>query len=922
MNSIARRFLIAIIVQTVPVFLIAAALLVHLDRGQADQQLREHAEIIAGFAQATREYVKGTLRPALAKHTDAFIIEAQSSTFIVNRIFDLFNRAFPEFTYRQYAENPLNPANRASGIAAEQIQRFRSDPGLKQSSGYDHLGGQDYFYLATPEIMEKSCLACHGSPVVAPLEQRRIYGSDHGYGWPVGEIVSATMIQVPVRSILEARRIRDLVLGGSILFFYVLLTAISFFLFRAMVVRRLDLFAETMRRMTRDPMAGIKLPETQPDEFSIMAQAFNDMADAVRETTRDLDRKVRERTLELEERIGEHERSRQEIERLARKNQLILQSINDGIYGVNSRNEVTFINDAGATMLGWEGKELIGKNPHTLMHHTRINGSVHASEECPVCQTNRDGQTRSRNHDLFWRKDGASVPVEFTVTSILENNEPRGAVVVFRDISDRLKTENLNRQLLLLQRVVNSIHKIAYEPLPLARQLELALEVILTIPWFFNQSKGAMFLVNREEQVLEMVAQKGLDELLLIRCARVPFGTCLCGRVGETDTFLFAGGIDDRHDIRFDGMKPHGHYIVPLLSNQGAIGILNLYLDAGHPFNENERDALFTIGNALSRLIEKRRAEENLRIKNAELEEKVRERTLELQNNVQSLQEYQFQLIQSERMAALGGMVAGVAHEINTPIGIGFTSATYLKNQTSLFRQRVDSNDLTYEHLHDYIDLATESSDLIEANLRRAAELINSFKMVAVDQTSQELRAIDLGSYLHEIILSLRPKLKHTRHVVDIVCLEQQTLATRPGAISQIVTNLVMNSLIHGFENLDRGNIRIEASLQGDEVLLIYRDNGRGMNADAVKRLYEPFYTTRRGQGGSGLGMHVVYNQVTQVLKGSITCQSAIGEGVLFVIKFPGTPRETGTVVLQGERKIDKDGEGTSAAWHDQGRNG
>ncbi|MBF0109963.1 MAG: DUF3365 domain-containing protein [Magnetococcales bacterium] len=903
MNSIARRFLIGIILQTVPVILVAAGILVHLDRSEADRQLREHTAIISGFAKATREYVKEILRPTLARHTDAFIIEAQSSTFIVNRIFDIFNREFPEYTYRQYAENPLNPANRANEFTLELIRNFRENPRLEQSSGYHRRGDQDYYFLATPEKMEESCRLCHGTPKDAPPEQRGIYGEDHGYDWPVGDIVSATMIQVPTRPVLESGRIRDMILGGSILLFYILLTAISFFMFRVLVVRRLDAFAKTMERIRDNPMAGIKLPETRQDEFTTMAQAFNGMADAVRKTTWELDLKVRERTMELEERIMEQEHSRQAFERLARQNQLILQAINDGIYGVNSQDETTFINDAGAALLGWEATELIGKNPHALMHHTRIDGSVYPPRECPVCQTTRDGQTRSLSHDLFWRKDGSSFPVEFTVTSILENDVPQGAVVVFRNISERLKTENLNRQLLLLQRVVNSIHKIAYEPLPLARQLEAALEVILTIPWFFNQSKGALFLVNREENILEMVAHKGLDELLLIRCARVPFGQCLCGRAGETDAFVFAGGIDERHDIRFEGMQPHGHYVVPLLSNQGALGVLNLYLDAGHPFDENEQDALFTIGHALARLIEKRRAEENLRIKNAELEEKVRERTIELQNNVKSLQEYQFQLIQSERMAALGGMVAGVAHEINTPIGIGFTSATYLKNQTSLFRKRVAANELTYEHLNNYLDLATESSDLIEANLRRAAELINSFKMVAVDQTSQELRSIDLGGYLHEILLSLRPKLKNTHHVVDIVCPEKQTLATRPGSISQIVTNLVMNSLIHGFENMDRGQIRIEASLQEDEVLLIYQDNGRGMNADAVKRLYEPFFTTRRGQGGSGLGMHVVYNQVTQVLKGSIACQSAIGEGVLFVIKFPGTPGDKRTDGLRGGDK-------------------
>ncbi|MBF0171968.1 MAG: HAMP domain-containing histidine kinase [Magnetococcales bacterium] len=218
------------------------------------------------------------------------------------------------------------------------------------------------------------------------------------------------------------------------------------------------------------------------------------------------------------------------------------------------------------------------------------------------------------------------------------------------------------------------------------------------------------------------------------------------------------------------------------------------------------------------------------------------------------MKEYQSQLIQSERMAALGEMVAGIAHEINTPIGIGFTSATYLKNQTRKFAERFDGGHLTKELLRDYLEIALESSTLIETNLRRAAQLINSFKMVAVDQTSQESRPINLATHLHEIIPSLRPRLKNTRHLIEINCTANQPLVTHPGAISQILTNLVMNSLIHGFEGMDQGRITIDVSIHEDEVRLVYQDNGRGINADGVKRLFEPFFTTRRGQGGAVWG--------------------------------------------------------------------
>ncbi|HIJ83881.1 MAG TPA: GAF domain-containing protein, partial [Magnetococcales bacterium] len=530
---------------------------------------------------------------------------------------------------------------------------------------------------------------------------------------------------------------------------------------------------------------------------------------------------------------------------------------------------------------------------------TKQDGSHYPHQECSICLTSKDGKLRTEKNELFWRRDGSSFPVEYTATPILENNELKGAVVVFRDISDRLKAETLNQQLLLLQRVVNYIHKISYESIPLGKQLEKALVEILTIPWFFNQSKGALFLANEDEKRLEMVAQVGLDEMLLTACAKVPYGHCLCGRTAQTNTFLHVAAIGDQHDIRFDGMKPHGHYIVPLVSGQRTIGVLNLYLEHGHVRDAHEEEALNAIAHSLARLIERRQAEENLLIRNADLEEKVRERTAKLEDYVESLQKYQHQLIRSERMAALGSMVAGVAHEINTPIGIAFTSATFLKSKTKKFSDLAQSGQLTYEPLHDYLNVALESSNLIETNLKRAAELVKSFKMVAVDQSSQELRKINLRSYLNEIILSMRPKLKNTKYSTSITCAEDFNLETFPGAISQILTNLVMNSLLHGFDELDRGEIKIDAFLHDSECVLIYQDNGKGINPDGIKRLFEPFYTTRRSQGGSGLGMYVVYNQVTQKLKGTISCHSAIGEGVLFVIKFPWTLQEDRSLALQ-----------------------
>ena len=259
----------------------------------------------------------------------------------------------------------------------------------------------------------------------------------------------------------------------------------------------------------------------------------------------------------------------------------------------------------------------------------------------------------------------------------------------------------------------------------------------------------------------------------------------------------------------------------------------------------------------------------------------------ELQFTLDELKLAQKQLVESEKMAALGGLVAGIAHEINTPLGIGVTAASHLEDETRKLMKLVDEGKVSRAALDTYQTDALSSAQLILSNLRRAGHLIKSFKQVAVDQSSEQAREIDLKTYLEEILVSLGPALKKTPHRVSIKCPENLRLLTYPGAISQIVVNLVMNSLIHGFEGIEHGEIRIECQSYDEEWLLLYRDNGVGMSEDVRQRVFDPFFTTKRGQGGSGLGLHVVYNLVTQLLRGSLDCISAPGKGVEFQIQLP-----------------------------------
>ncbi|MGL1891307.1 MAG: ATP-binding protein [Spirochaetaceae bacterium] len=269
------------------------------------------------------------------------------------------------------------------------------------------------------------------------------------------------------------------------------------------------------------------------------------------------------------------------------------------------------------------------------------------------------------------------------------------------------------------------------------------------------------------------------------------------------------------------------------------------------------------------------------------LELEVGERTKELNNSLINLKETQEQLIESGKMAALGGLVAGVAHEINTPIGISITAASYFKGITDEVSHKFTGGELSKKDFNKYIFDATESSDIILTNVVQAANLIQSFKKVAVDQTSEHLRNFKIGAYLEEVLMSLHPKIKRTKHKILINMEKEYTVTSYPGALSQIITNLIMNSIIHGFEDIDSGQIIITIKKADTKIHIDYIDTGRGIPSNIIPNIFDPFFTTKRGVGGSGLGMHILYNLVVQTLKGRVECIDTSMKGAHFKIQFP-----------------------------------
>lgn len=263
------------------------------------------------------------------------------------------------------------------------------------------------------------------------------------------------------------------------------------------------------------------------------------------------------------------------------------------------------------------------------------------------------------------------------------------------------------------------------------------------------------------------------------------------------------------------------------------------------------------------------------------------ERYHELQQVLKTLQVTQDHLVQSEKMGALGNLVAGVSHEINTPIGIGVTAISYLDQKTKEFKSLYETGKMKKSDLEQFLSITQETNAMVQTNLERASSLVRSFKQISVDQSVEVKRTFHLKEYLEGIISSLKPTLKKTRLRVDVYCDNELSLYTYPGALSQIITNLVMNSLNHAYAIEEEGSLTIRVEDHQDYIILAYTDDGKGMTQEVLDQIFDPFFTTSRGKGGTGLGMNIVYNLVTQSLTGTIDGSSTLGQGSLFTITIP-----------------------------------
>ncbi len=366
---------------------------------------------------------------------------------------------------------------------------------------------------------------------------------------------------------------------------------------------------------------------------------------------------------------------------------------------------------------------------------------------------------------------------------------------------------------------------------------------------------------------------------------------------------LATSAADVSTELQYDG-TPSAEAIVPRV--QAALaGVPQVYdwrhrrLDGSEfdaevhlaRFGPDEAPLLLT---SLFDVTERKQTAAQLTRLNEALETRVEERTQQLANSnrelsdtISRLQLAQGELVRSERLASLGSLVAGVAHELNTPLGSVLLVATTLGDGLEDLRRQLESGELKRSALQSFLAQQSEAQALIVRNARRAAELIGRFKQVAVDQTSEQRRRFDLGEVVNEVLGTLQPRIRKTPHQVIVEVPDGLQMDSYPGPLGQVITNLVLNAIIHGLQD-DAGVVRVIARAVGDtDIELQVCDNGVGIPAENLPRIFDPFFTTKLGEGGSGLGLHIVYSLVQRSLGGQIGVDSKVGQGAQFFVRLP-----------------------------------
>ncbi len=545
--------------------------------------------------------------------------------------------------------------------------------------------------------------------------------------------------------------------------------------------------------------------------------------------------------------ITDRKRAEKALQESEFKYRRLHESMRDAFVSVDMAGIIQEFNPTYQMMLGYSEEEL-----RQLTYQDLTPEKWHAFETEIVEQHVLARGYSEVYEKEYRRKDGSIFPVEMRTFLIRDSaKQPTGMWAIVRDITERKRIEEvLRKSEERLQQVVR------------VSQLGIFDHDHLTdlIYWSPEQRK---------------IHGWGADEPITF--------PAFLDSVYPDDRAMIAAAVQRAHDPAGDGLCDFEHRII-------RNGEVRWIATRAQTFFEGQGVARYkvrTVGADLD-VTERKQAEAELQHYREHLEDVVAERTAALERTNVDLRQAIDQLVQTEKLAALGHLVAGVAHELNTPLGNARVVASALGEHLREFAAAVETGALRRSQVEAFLGRGREAVELLERNTVRASDLIGQFKQVAVDQTSMRRRRFDLRQTVEELLATLRPQFKHTAHRIEWEIPPNLELDSYPGPLEQVLANLITNSLVHGFAGATAGLIRIRAAPLGvGQVQLEYTDNGAGIPEPILHRIFEPFFTTQLGSGGSGLGLSIAYNLVTGVLGGTIQAHSPPGQGATFTLALP-----------------------------------
>jgi PAS domain S-box-containing protein len=573
----------------------------------------------------------------------------------------------------------------------------------------------------------------------------------------------------------------------------------------------------------------------------------------------------------------------------------IMSSLNDGIIVVSRKGDVMMLNAAASQLLGYEEKELAGRPLCELLPDAPSERTLDGAGDAVTLAQESAGGSIKRYEASCVSKSGVVIPVMVS-RSLLEDKFGLvlGFVIVLQDITRRKQAEDTIRHNYILQQVINLVLELSLRPVSMDTLAAECLDLIISVPKLHTEKKGSIHLVGDEPEVLIMKAQRGLSKEILDSCAVLPFGKCLCGRAALKREIIFDDHVGDDHEIRFDGMTPHGHYCAPIISGDRVLGVINLYVRAGHVKTDSETHFLSSIANALAGVIERKQAESELLKARDNLERKA----AELEKTNSELKETTGQLVQSGKLSALGELTAGVAHELNQPLnGIKIICQSILRD--------------IEKGRHDEAELCDDLKQIV-GQVNKMAEIIDHMRIFTRRSEGMLTEMLDINKVVRSPFIFLGQQLKNNN--IEVVLELAEGLPQVKGdaiRLEQVFMNLITNAK-NAMEKIgDRprrltirtlscdGSAGLQAGLQdGAGVCVEFQDNGSGIPTDLIEKIFQPFFTTNEPGKGTGLGLSLS-NKIVQEHGGRVLVESEAGVGTLFRVLLPAGPNNPASIIKE-----------------------